>query len=81
MLKDNNHVIAVPDVLTFNLQALKPQFMILATDGLWDVFTNEEAVAFIKDRLHESHFGAQSLVMRAFQRGSLDNITVMVVKF
>lgn len=81
-LKENNIVIADPDILTFDLASdLQPQYMILATDGLWDVFDNEEACLFIHDRLNEPHFGARSLAMEAFKRGSLDNITVMVVNF
>ena len=55
--------------------------MILATDGLWDTFSNEEAVRYIRERLDEPHFGAKSLVLQAYYRGSLDNITVMVVNF
>ena len=80
-LKDKNLVIADPDILTFDLSDLDPKFMILATDGLWDAFSNEEAVSFIKERLDEPHFGAKSIVLQAYYRGSLDNITVMVVNF
>nr|XP_018916931.1 PREDICTED: protein phosphatase 1L [Bemisia tabaci] len=78
-LKDKNLVIASPDVLTFDLYDHKPQFLVLASDGLWDTFTNEEVVAFIKERLREQHFGAKSLTHSAYLRGSLDNITVMVI--
>ena len=80
-LKEKNLVIAEPDILTFDLNDVGPKFMILATDGLWDAFTNEEAVSFIKERLDEPHFGAKSIVLQAYYRGSLDNITVMVVNF
>lgn len=80
-LKQRNLIVADPDVLTFDINDLKPRFMILASDGLWDAFTNEEAVAFIKDKLHEPDFGAKSLTVKAYERGSLDNITVMVVTF
>ena len=80
-LKDKNLVIAEPDILTFDLSDLEPKFMILATDGLWDAFSNEEAVSFIKERLDEPHYGAKSIVLQAYYRGSLDNITVMVVNF
>ena len=55
--------------------------MILATDGLWDAFSNEEAVSYISERLDEPHYGAKSIVLQAYYRGSLDNITVMVVNF
>ncbi|XP_791681.3 protein phosphatase 1L [Strongylocentrotus purpuratus] len=78
-LKDHKFVVADPDILSFDLDEHNPQFLILATDGLWDTFTNEEAVQYIKERLGEPHFGAKSLVLQAFYRGSMDNITVMVV--
>lgn len=78
-LKDRKLLIAEPDILTFDLKQLQPQFLILATDGLWDSFGNQEAVDFIKERLHEPHYGAKSLVLQAYYRGSQDNISVMVV--
>ncbi|KAG8336804.1 Protein phosphatase 1L [Homalodisca vitripennis] len=78
-LKDKRLVIADPDILTFNLADHKPQFLVLASDGLWDTFTNEEAVSFIKERLGEPHFGAKSITLQSYYRGSLDNITVIVI--
>ncbi|XP_059389811.1 protein phosphatase 1L-like [Carassius carassius] len=80
-LKNLNVLIPDPDVMTFDLDRLQPQFMILASDGLWDAFSNEEAMHFIKARLDEPHFGEKSIVLQAFSRGCPDNITVMVVKF
>uniref|UniRef100_A0A6B2EEQ8 Protein phosphatase type 2c n=1 Tax=Phlebotomus kandelakii TaxID=1109342 RepID=A0A6B2EEQ8_9DIPT len=80
-LKDKKLVIADPDILTFNLADHKPMFIILASDGLWDTFSNEEAVSFIKERLDEPHFGAKALTMQSYYRGSVDNISVLVVVF
>ncbi|XP_055738945.1 protein phosphatase 1L-like isoform X3 [Salvelinus fontinalis] len=80
-LKNLNVVIPDPDVLTFDLDKLQPEFMILASDGLWDAFSNEEAVRFVHERLDEPHYGAKSIVLQSFYRGCPDNITVMVVKF
>ncbi|PVD18490.1 hypothetical protein C0Q70_21039 [Pomacea canaliculata] len=80
-LKEKRFLTAEPDILTFDLEELQPKFMILATDGLWDCFSNVEAVEYIKERLSEPHFGAKSLVLQAYYRGSVDNITVMVVNF
>lgn len=80
-LKDKKFVIADPDILTFELKDHKPMFVILASDGLWDTFTNDEAVSFIKERLHEPDFGAKSLTLQSFNRGSLDNITVIIINF
>lgn len=78
-LKDRNLVIADPDILTFDLSNHRPQFLMFASDGLWDMFTNEEAVAFVRERLHEPMFGARSITLQAYYKGSLDNITVIVI--
>uniref|UniRef100_A0A1B0AIU1 PPM-type phosphatase domain-containing protein n=1 Tax=Glossina pallidipes TaxID=7398 RepID=A0A1B0AIU1_GLOPL len=80
-LKDKNLVIANPDILTFDLNDHKPAFIILASDGLWDTFSNEEACSFIKEHLHEPDFGARSLALQSYNRGSVDNITVLVIVF
>lgn len=78
-LKDKKLVIADPDILTFDLSDHNPMFIVLASDGLWDTFTNEEAVAFIKERINEPHFGAKSITLQSYYRGSADNITVLVI--
>ena len=72
-------MIAEPDVLSFDLLDLRMNkpFLILASDGLWDAFTNEEAALYVRERLHEPHLGAKSLAMQAYHRGSVDNITVI----
>ncbi|XP_061829233.1 protein phosphatase, Mg2+/Mn2+ dependent, 1Lb [Nerophis lumbriciformis] len=80
-LKNLNVVVSDPDVLSFDLDKVQPRFMILASDGLWDTFSNEEAVRFVRERLDEPHFGAKSIVLQSYYRGCPDNITVMVVKF
>ncbi|XP_058808467.1 protein phosphatase 1L isoform X2 [Phymastichus coffea] len=78
-LKNKKLVIADPDILTFDLDDHNPMFIVLASDGLWDTFSNEEAVAYIKERINEPHFGAKSITLQSFYRGSLDNITVLVI--
>lgn len=72
-------VTAEPDVLTFSLRDHKAHFVILATDGLWDVLSNEEAVAFVRDHIHEPDFGAKTLALHAYSLGSQDNITVAIL--
>ncbi|KAL0297384.1 UNVERIFIED_CONTAM: putative protein phosphatase 2C 59 [Sesamum radiatum] len=56
------------------------EFLILASDGLWDVVTNEEAVSMIKP-IPEPEEAARRLLQEAHERGSADNITVVVVRF
>lgn len=55
------------------------EFMILACDGLWDVMSHQEAIDFCLPRLRETddpQTVAQQLTQKAFDSGSLDNITV-----
>ncbi|BFF96153.1 protein phosphatase 1L [Drosophila madeirensis] len=80
-LKDKNLVIATPDILTFELNDHKPHFLILASDGLWDIFSNEEACVFIQEHLKEPDYGAKAITMESYKRGSVDNITVVVIVF
>ncbi|KAJ4958132.1 hypothetical protein NE237_025243 [Protea cynaroides] len=56
------------------------EFLILASDGLWDVVTNEEAVSMIKS-IDDPEEAAKRLMQEAYQRGSADNITCVVVRF
>ncbi|EES04525.1 hypothetical protein BDA96_04G046300 [Sorghum bicolor] len=56
------------------------EFLILASDGLWDVVTNEEAVAMVKP-IQDPQEAANKLLEEASRRGSSDNITVVIVRF
>ena len=71
------------------------KFLILASDGLWDVISNQEAVNFTCKYLLNSllrnensndvlpteafHFAAKALAVEAFIRGSSDNIGVCII--
>eukprot|EP00898_Chlorokybus_atmophyticus_P004723 jgi/Chlat1/5251/Chrsp33S08963 len=61
---------------------LTPQdeFLLLATDGLWDVISNQEAVNLVRD-IQSPEEAAKRLVDEAYRRGSADNITCVVVRF
>jgi len=56
------------------------EFLILASDGLWDVVTNDEAVAMVKP-IQDPQEAADKLLREASKRGSSDNITVVIVRF
>lgn len=62
---------------TYELSA-EDDFVIVACDGLWDVVSNEEAVAFVKDTVKEPSMCAKRLVAEAGTRLSGDNVTVVV---
>lgn len=60
------------------------EFMVLATDGLWDIMPPQMAISFVRGKLAESRDlqeAAKDLVREAIQRGSVDNVTVLLVTF
>ena len=55
-------------------------FSVLASDGLWDTHSNEDAVATVKFCVHKERLmGADTLAREAFNKGSLDKITVVII--
>ncbi|CAM8913227.1 unnamed protein product [Rhodiola kirilowii] len=56
------------------------EFLIIASDGLWDVVSNGEAVEMVKP-IQDPEQAAKRLTQEAYQRGSADNITCVVVRF
>lgn len=92
-LKEKNFITAEPDTLTFDLTEHQPQFIILASDGLWDTFSNEDAVKFVRDFIANvvkkgtispdeiAYQASKALVYEAYKRLSLDNVTVIIVIF
>lgn len=54
-------------------------FLVLATDGLWDVITSEEAVGLVRDTVKDPVMCSKRLVTEALARGSLDNVTAAVI--
>jgi serine/threonine protein phosphatase PrpC len=72
----------------FSVTPITPEdeFLVLATDGLWDVMSSSDVVAFVHalleaaaDDAGEREFIANSVVEEALRRGSWDNITVIIV--
>ncbi|RCV26229.1 hypothetical protein SETIT_5G228900v2 [Setaria italica] len=72
-------VVADPEIQDQEIDG-ELEFLILASDGLWDVVSNEHAVAFVKDE-DGPEAAARKLTEIAFRRGSTDNITCIVVEF
>lgn len=77
-----NVIIADPHVSEYELSD-DDTFVILACDGLWDVMEDEESVKFVAEKFAKGMDMAQiskKLVKAALERGSMDNISVMVVR-
>ncbi|KXZ52830.1 hypothetical protein GPECTOR_8g213 [Gonium pectorale] len=72
-------VISTPAVAEEGLTS-EDEFLILASDGLWDVMTNQEAVTLIRD-VTDAEKAAKRITEEALNRGSNDNISCVVVRF
>ncbi|XP_038718734.1 protein kinase and PP2C-like domain-containing protein isoform X2 [Tripterygium wilfordii] len=71
-------VTAEPEI-TETLLSAEDEFLVMASDGLWDVVSNAEVVSIIKDTVKEPGMCSKRLATEAAARGSKDNITVIVV--
>ena len=67
------YVISDPEIRSV-LRSKTQRFILLATDGLWDVFSNHEAVQFIEDNWETPGHGCRALAREAYHRGSFDNV-------
>ncbi|XP_057531233.1 probable protein phosphatase 2C 39 isoform X1 [Amaranthus tricolor] len=56
------------------------EFVILASDGIWHVMSNQEAVDCVKS-VKEARSAAKALIEEALKRNSTDDISVVVVNF
>jgi len=58
-----------------------PEFLIIACDGVWDVVSDKAACEVINSELPDVAKAAMKLRDLAYQYGSQDNISVVVVRF
>lgn len=80
---DRRLVVAEPEIIFHALDKTKDEFILLACDGLFDVFTDADAVSFVAHELSahaDPQLAAERLVKAAIaDRGSRDNVTVLVL--
>ena len=87
-LDNKPYISCIPDVFRYKISK-KDQFMILACDGLWDVMESQEVVNFVINNCYDMEYNrinkkiniARLLADHAIQKGSTDNITIIVVFF
>ncbi|KAE9621440.1 putative protein-serine/threonine phosphatase [Lupinus albus] len=72
-------VVAEPEIQDQEIDE-QIDLLILASDGLWDVVQNDDAVSLARTE-EEPEAAARKLTEAAFSRGSADNITCIVVRF
>ncbi|KAG0496904.1 hypothetical protein HPP92_001595 [Vanilla planifolia] len=73
------HLSSVPDVKV-ELVDDKTEFLILASDGLWKVMSNQQVVDAIRE-INDPQVAAKHLTQEALIRKSKDDISCIVVKF
>lgn len=75
-------VTADPDIGVFDIDD-DSDFIVLGTDGLWDVMSNQDVVSMVHALLDSEECDkddvAAMLVEESLRRGSFDNITVLIV--
>ncbi|XP_024362353.1 probable protein phosphatase 2C 57 [Physcomitrium patens] len=74
---------AVPDIQSLVLSE-DDEFLLMGCDGLWDVFSNENAISFARKQLqrhNDPELCSKELVEEALKRNSQDNVTVIVICF
>ncbi|KAJ6300697.1 hypothetical protein OIU76_021488 [Salix suchowensis] len=71
-------VTAEPEI-TETLLSAEDEFLVMGSDGLWDVMSGADVISIIKDTVKEPGMCSKRLATEAAERGSKDNITVIVV--
>jgi serine/threonine protein phosphatase PrpC len=87
-------VICIPDICVQKRDKKGDEVLVLACDGVWDVISNEESVAYMAsvvlpgqsltsdlDEPVSCQEAAESLLDLSLHEGSTDNISAIVVKF
>jgi protein phosphatase 1L len=78
------YVVADPEIQEDTIEK-GVDFLVLASDGLWDVVSNDDAVEIVANILNaeeaDAEEAANKLTKEAYRRGSADNITCLIVRF
>lgn len=78
---------STPDIRWIDLHPLEDEFILIACDGLWDVFSSQEAVDAVRRKMVRMEVREQDpqrvvkeLVTEAiYKKGSKDNVTAQLV--
>ncbi|KIZ03972.1 hypothetical protein MNEG_3991 [Monoraphidium neglectum] len=72
------YVIPTPDVREEALSS-RDDSVILASDGVWDVLSNQDVVTLVQG-IPDAQRAVRRVVEEAYSRGSMDNISAVVLK-
>ncbi|BAT78856.1 hypothetical protein LR48_Vigan04g156600 [Vigna angularis] len=77
---NNDLVVAYPDIYQVALGS-DAEFVVLATDGLWDYMSSSEAVSLVRDQLRKHgniQLACESLAEAALDRRTQDNVSIII---
>lgn len=82
------YVTHIPELFSVKMSKKTDKFFIMACDGLWDVFSSQDAVNFVLDLCYDNNGAfkidianvnvAKLLAKQAFRNGSTDNVTIII---
>ena len=75
-------VTSEPDVFELGLEPGSDEFLVVATDGLWDVLSSREVVSLVRSDLKKGRHPeeiAQKIASLAIKRYTADNTAVVVI--
>ncbi|KAL3504744.1 hypothetical protein ACH5RR_034585 [Cinchona calisaya] len=74
-----SHLRSDPDILDMNID-VNCDILVLASDGIWKVMTNQDAVNIAR-RIKNPQKAAEQVIAEALNRDSKDDISCIVVRF
>jgi serine/threonine protein phosphatase PrpC len=81
--KMKSPVISTPDI-TSEVVTPMTEFAVMASDGLWDTIEPQAVVNFVKRKIQKKEdldTISKALVNEAISRGSVDNVSVVILLF
>ena len=85
-------VIATPDITSIKVDMKKHDFIVVASDGIFDRMTSEEVISMVWDQvsiIHEALYmptvhelcgkGVERILRAAMHRGTSDNLSAIVI--
>ncbi|KAF1865340.1 hypothetical protein Lal_00004714 [Lupinus albus] len=77
---NNDLVVACPDIYQVTLGS-DTEFLVLASDGLWDYISSSDAVSFVRDQLRKHgniQQACEALAQAALDRHTQDNVSIII---
>ncbi|WMV34174.1 hypothetical protein MTR67_027559, partial [Solanum verrucosum] len=76
---DLKPAVTVKPEITLTTLSAEDEYIVMASDGLWDVISEKDVVNIIRDTVKEAGMCSKRLATEAAEKGSKDNINVIVI--